>query len=133
MFPKLASFALTSAGVFAFPPAVKSIKIDVAESWNAPNTQLWLQREGEALAVLAFKLSPSNCEMIRNFAARMSNSKVQLDTKFIDRGYHLACVGLSDQPPTIQRFYQTTKDPGTSNFNVPLEMQASLVHNVPVL
>ena len=53
MFPQLASLPLTSAGVFAFPPAVKSIKISVGESWNAPNAQLWLQREGEALAVLA--------------------------------------------------------------------------------
>lgn len=133
MFPQLASLPLTSAGVFAFPPAVKSIKISVGESWNAPNAQLWLQREGEALAVLAFEPSPSNCEMIRNSSARMSDSKVQLNTKFIDRGYHLACVGLSDQPPTIQSFYQTTQDPGTSSFNRPVEMQVSAVHRVPVL
>ena len=133
MFPQLASLPLTSAGVFAFPPAVKSIKISVGESWNAPNAQLWLQREGEALAVLAFEPSPSKCEVIRNSSARMSDSKVQLNTKFIDRGYHLACVGLSDQPPTIQSFYQTTQDPGTSSFNRPVEMQVSAVHRVPVL
>merc|ERR1712194_528122 len=119
----------------------------MGESWNAPNAQLWLENQGDSLAVLAFEPLPTNCHTIRNMKERTSfiqrariekTEFAQLDVAHVGRRYVLACVAMSDNPtPSRATFYATTPDPGTSSLNRPTDaLPGNSIHaevQVPVM
>ena len=102
------------------PSNIKHIKIDIGLSYNAPNSQRWLERE-EDLLIFAFEPNPRSVKAILS-----SDNKKQhpghgdvLNINYINKNIYIIPVALGNIQNTELNFYITEGDEGCSSIYEP--------------
>lgn len=118
------------------PLNIKRIKIDVGLSYNAPQSQQWLEHN-EDLFVFGFEPNSENIASIMsgNIEKRHPCHGQPLSSKNAER-FCLIPVALENvETETEMLFYETTNDSGTSSLNKPIESHLGVIkqsRKVPV-
>jgi FkbM family methyltransferase len=113
-------------------PSFKHIKLDIGLSYNAPQTQNWLQNESDLL-VFGFEPNPSSVESIKspeNHKTHPSHGEV-LEQKYIGTSAFIIPIALGSQNSSLN-FYVTQDDPGTSSLYEPKTFAIKEIIEVPV-
>lgn len=101
---------------------VTHVKLDIGLSYNAPQSQVWLEKEGNLL-VFGFEPNPESVETISagNIKKRAEDHGKPLDKKYIDEArFVLLPIALSNVDSEQQMdFYLSEKDCGTSSLYQP--------------
>jgi FkbM family methyltransferase len=121
---------LFNHGRLSIPDYAKSVKIDVGLSVNAPQSSIWLKRDGR-LFVFGFEPLLDNINRIR-----MGNSKwpENLDPVLIGQRIVIVPCALSSKVNLEgSDFFVTKNDPGCSSLLAPLGMEVLKVESVPVI
>lgn len=107
---------------YTIPSSIKRVKIDVGLSYNAPQSQVWLQQEKD-LFVFGFEPNPDSVLSLQssNIQKQQPSHGQPLSDENKSR-FHLFPVALSDVNEKQEMdFYMTTKDCGTSSLLKPKE------------
>jgi hypothetical protein len=118
------------------PTNIKRIKIDVGLSYNAPQSQIWLDHDDD-LFVFGFEPNEENIASltIGNVQKRHPSHGTPISAKNMER-FCLIPVALENvEVETEMVFYETEKDSGTSSLNRPIESELGAIKNtrkVPV-
>ena len=107
------SVALDSKGYIVLPASVKRLKIDVGLSFNAPNSELWLERIPE-LAVFGFEPNLRAVSDILSGSRARGSRYVYLNKDRVGKRWFLFPVALGPTRGHV-KFYDTTTDPGQSS------------------
>ena len=107
------SVAMDSKGYIVLPASVKRLKIDVGLSFNAPNSELWLERIPE-LAVFGFEPNLRAVSDILSGSRARGSTYVYLDKKRVGKTWFLFPVALGATQGHV-KFYNTINDPGQSS------------------
>lgn len=113
------------------PQNIKRIKIDVGLSYNAPQSQVWLEHNHD-LFVFGFEPNEENIAslMSGNVQKRHPSHGTPISPQNMER-FCLIPVALENvEVETEMVFYETANDSGTSSLNKPIESQLGAVKNV---
>jgi FkbM family methyltransferase len=127
---------LDGDGHLVLPDTIKRLKIDVGLSFNAPNSQLWLQKIPE-LAVFGFE---PNLQAVADLLSGRNRARgpryVYLDQAFMGSKWFLFPVALGSKRGHV-RLHATEADPGMSSVFEPdgtyAPMKSRSVYPVPIL
>ena len=112
-----------------FPVNIKKIKIDVGLSGNAPQSEIWTQRDPELL-VIGFEPLSKNRKMIANFS---SPWPIKLDPQKVRNSVFVVPVALSSKSSIKDlKMYITEEDSGSSSLLVPMGLSFKDFEYVPV-
>jgi FkbM family methyltransferase len=116
-------------GKIEFPINIKKIKIDVGLSGNAPQSEIWTQRDPELL-VIGFEPLGKNRKMIADFS---SPWPIKLDPHKIRKSVFVVPVALSSKRSLKDlKMYITEDDAGSSSLLVPIGLSFKEFEFVPV-
>ena len=100
------------------------IKLDIGLSYNAPFSQVWLEKEPD-LVVVGFEPHPDSCRGLLSDAPifkRQSDHGTPLNKKYLNDRFFLVPVALSNvESPCKMTFYKTNKDVGCSSLFRPVD------------
>lgn len=102
------------------PSHIKHIKIDIGLSYNAPNSQRWLEREKDLL-IFAFEPNPRSVKAILspdNKKQHPGHGDV-LNINYINKNIYIIPVALGNIQNTELNFYITEGDEGCSSIYEP--------------
>jgi hypothetical protein len=102
-------------GQIKVPTWAKRIKLDIGLSVNAPNSEVWINKNDD-LCVFGFEPNPYNISHIHNGEKIWP---VHLDPKKIDNSFFIIHCALSDDIIGSQDFFCTENDGGTSSLFEP--------------
>jgi hypothetical protein len=111
------------------PTWCKRVKLDIGLSENAPQSQIWLEREGD---LLIFGFEPLLYNLL---SIRRGNSKwpIKLDPKFINHRFLLIEAALSNVTDAqTMDFFETYPDTGCSSLLEPKSFGVTNVSHVIV-
>lgn len=111
------------------PSWCKKVKIDVGTSLNAPNSEVWLDREKD-LCVFAFEPNKYNIETIINGQNIWPH---HLKKERINNSFFCIEAALSNEMKENSEFYCTNQDGGTSSLFKPTYFSLKDIIKVPVL
>jgi FkbM family methyltransferase len=115
-----------------------SIKFDIGLSYNAPNSNQWLENDDTGkLLVLGFEPDPESvrCIQNKNIKKRHPSHDTPIKDKYINSQFFVIPVALSNvNEPKMMDFYSMEKDVGTSSLYSPNSIlgNISIVRKVPV-
>jgi len=100
-------------------PSNIKLKIDVGLSYNAPNSELWLQKLSNRY-VFGFEPNVECHKYIKNGLGWPGDPQnIKLDPIRIDKNFILLSCALDDTNPCYKKFYSTSRDLGCSSLYVP--------------
>lgn len=111
------------------PSWAKRVKIDVGTSVNAPNSEVWLQKDQD-LCVFAFEPNKYN---IKTIIEGQTIWPIHLKRERIDYSFFCIETALSDNNAISMDFYCTKNDGGTSSLFKPTYFQLKDMIKVPVI
>lgn len=111
------------------PEWAKRVKIDVGTSVNAPNSEIWLERDRD-LCVFAFEPNKYN---IKTISEGQSIWPIHLKKERINYSFFCIETALSDNLTESMDFYCTLNDGGTSSLFKPTFFDVKDVIKVPVI
>jgi FkbM family methyltransferase len=111
------------------PEWCKRVKIDVGLSSNAPQSEVWLQKEND-LIVFGFEPVPSNILHIQN---QSSPWPLRLQKERINHSFFLITCALGNVSiSSTTQFHVTSKDTGCSSILQPHAIEVQEVIEVPL-
>ncbi len=111
------------------PEYVKSVKIDVGLSVNAPQTSEWLSRDSE-LFVIGFEPVTKNREAIMS---GVSIWPTNLDPDLVGKRVMILPCALGEiSVPSRIDMYITKVDPGCSSLLEPIDIEVDYIESVPL-
>jgi FkbM family methyltransferase len=117
------------SGVMVLPGWVRTVKIDVGLSSNAPQTELWLRSDSKTL-VFGFEPVRSNLESLQSGS---SNWPLKLDPKRIGKSvYLLPCALGSKSMVGPREMYVTDDDAGRSSLLSPVNFSVERMEKINV-
>ena len=127
---------LDGAGLIRLPDTIKRLKIDVGLSFNAPNSQLWLEKIPD-LGVFGFEANlQAVAELLSGRNRARSAKYVYLDRKHVGSRWFLLPVAAGSRRGHV-KFFATQVDPGTSSVFEPdgsyPQMKGHAEYHVPIL
>jgi FkbM family methyltransferase len=108
---------------------IKHIKIDIGLSYNAIQSQSWLENESNLL-IFGFEPNPSSIDTIKkqNYGSRCGRRG--LESKWLNNNIFILPVALSDYNKTEMDFYVTSGDEGCSSLFEPNFNQLPSTHGL---
>ena len=105
---------LDERGLIRMPDTIKRLKIDVGLAFNAPNSELWLQKIPD-LAVFGFEANlQAVAELLSGRNRARGTRYVYLDRSHVGRRWFLFPVAVGSRRGHV-KFFATDTDPGTSS------------------
>lgn len=109
------------------PSWAKRVKIDVGTSVNAPNSEMWLEREND-LCVFAFEPNKYN---IKSLLEGQNIWPIKFKKERINHSFFYIQTALSDKNQEFVDFYCTDGDSGTSSLFQPTRIPVKEITKVP--
>ena len=104
------------------PDTVTNVKLDIGLSYNAPQSQKWLENNTNTI-VFGFEPNPQaiNSILSKNIIKQDPSHGDPIDGKYINTRFFLLPICLSNvKIPTTKTFYSTIGDCGTSSLYKPI-------------
>lgn len=114
------------------PENITKIKIDIGLSYNAPQSQVWLENDPD-LFVFGFEPNPECIECIQNGNIQKKDPShgTPIKQEYLDTRFHLIPVALGNVvAPTTMDFYQMKNDCGTSSLYSPSDSSIGPVKQI---
>ena len=116
-------------GKINLPKHVTSVKIDIGLSGNAPQSEVWTERDNNLL-VFGFEPISRNRRMIETFT---SSWPIKLNPLKLRKSVFVIPVALSSNSSTKKsKMYITDDDPGCSSLLIPKQLKNTEYEYVPV-
>lgn len=114
------------------PDYIKRIKIDVGLSYNAPVSQMLLERDDDVF-IFGFEPNPESIECIVN-KTRTYGASVRLDRKYIDENrIKILPIALGNtETEGVVDFYVAEEDPGCSSLHPPIDLRITSRRTIKV-
>jgi FkbM family methyltransferase len=117
---------------FIFPENIKKIKIDIGLSYNAPQSQVWLENDPD-LFVFGFEPNPECIESFQNGNIQKKDQchGTPIKQEYLETRFKLIPVALGNvNSPTTMDFYQMKNDCGTSSLYCPSDSSIGPVKQI---
>lgn len=116
-------------GKVRIPPWAKRVKLDIGTSINAPNSEMWTNRDSD-VCVFGFEPNTYNVEFVKKGG---NIWPVHLTPSKVDNSVFLINCALGNQYIESADFYCTEGDSGTSSLFIPKNFSVKEKIEVPVL
>jgi FkbM family methyltransferase len=114
--------------------SINRVKIDVGLSYNAPQSQVWLEKQND-LVVFGFEPNPEAIKIIsqKNIQKKHPNHGTPVADEYIGTRFFLFPVALADvENPEVMDFYSMENDCGTSSLLKPINSLGTIKSKVKV-
>jgi FkbM family methyltransferase len=108
----------------SIPDSITNVKLDIGLSYNAPQSQVWLNNDLHTI-VFGFEPNPDSVKSIlsKNITKREPSHGEPIHQNYINTRFFLFPICLSNvETQTTKTFYSTTEDCGTSSLYKPTNL-----------